>query len=118
MRNAVYGLLGWNEGVTDMAHMVVSLCLLFQGVSITVFLLEKTTNPFYKVISLSGGVCGSILIFIIPGLIGACTYKGEFHGVKADKTADLICFIAGIILSVVGFTLFTLSLYANVNGLD
>ena len=118
MRNAVYGLLAWNDGVTDMAHMIVSLCILFQGVSITIFLLEKTTNPFYKVISLSGGVCGSILILIMPGLMGACTYKGEYHGVRADKTADLISFIIGNILVVIGLVLFTLSCYANVNGLD
>ena len=118
IRNAVYGLLAWNDGVTDIAHVLVSLCILFQGVSVTVFLLEKTTNPFYKVISLSGGVGGSILILVIPGLIGACVYKKEIHGVQVDKTSDLVSFIIGNIFVIVGLVLFALSCYANVNGLD
>ena len=117
MKCCIYDSLGWTEGITDIAHVTLTLCILFQGVCIALF-LEKTTHPFYKVVSLSGGLSGSMITFVVPGLMGMTTYKAEYNGKRAESFSDLLRFVTGLILFLVGITVFLASTYVNVAGLD
>jgi len=111
MRSSMYQILGW-ESVTDIAHVALTVATLALAVLLACYLIVNTDNAFQFVISLSGGVCSSIIVFIMPGLMAASIYGSYHNGDQIDSPLDYYCFIAGIFVATFGVILMLSSLAA------
>ena len=112
MRESLHKLYQWEENdITDEAHIISTSLSLLAAVGLSILLLETTANAFIKVLSIAGGVCGSIIVFILPGLIAAVTFSGEdsdnnsssdADSSKKSKNSNRVNFYAGSFLVVFG----------------
>lgn len=70
MRQCVYTLLQWEaQEVSTEALISLTLILLGAALGTGVLLLETTEKAFGLVLAISGGICFSTLVFILPGII-------------------------------------------------
>lgn len=112
MRQCVYTLLQWRaDEVSTEAHVITTLSLLFSGLGMGVALLETTEKAFVLVLAISGGICFSTLVFILPGLIAIVAFwPGTMKGwvdmppdVQMDIGMGFFFAIAGICIMIYTF---------------
>ena len=127
MRNSLYEIIFVDHKQTsDILHGCITLYIILQGIGIACYLLNSTKNGFHIVISLSGGICWSIIVFILPGIIGILLGNNSLQGestmrIKAtdgdhstsseepsskDYKNDLTILTSGVFLLVIGLVLF------------
>jgi len=110
----MYQILEW-ESVSDAAHVALTVATLALSVFLACYLIWSTDNAFHFVISLSGGVCSSVVVFILPGLMAASVYRSyDRNGQQLDAPLDFKCYIAGIFVASFGFILMFSSIAALV----
>lgn len=89
MRQCVYTLLQWDaEEVSTEALIGLTLSLLFASLGVGVALLETTDKAFGLVLAISGGICFSTLVFILPGVIAFVLFWPKNEKEREELTSD------------------------------
>ena len=106
--------------ISEWFNIISSIVTLMTALAIAVVLLETTEKAFGLVMSLTGGICGSIIVFILPGLFSFISFSSppkqfvqepEPQILHPAAVYDNYILVASVFTVIIGISVFVLTLY-------
>lgn len=109
MRDTIFKLLGWkDEEISELAFVNTTMLSLMSILALSIYLIGEVSQAFIMMLSLSGGVCYSFVIFIIPGLIAIMAFCD--HATDDENKVLMFYFWSGTFNLLFGLAVFTWSI--------
>ena len=110
--------------ISEWFNIISSIITLMTALAIAAVLLETTEKAFGLVMSLTGGICGSIIVFILPGIFSFISFSSPSKQIVQEPEPQILhpavydnyILAASVFSVIIGISVFVLTLYEVISN--